>query len=376
MTSPDERRLTRTERSSKQRPELPRQLQAGTEGFRRIVESLPIPLALFRRTDGKILYANQALENLFGMDAARLWNHNCEFLFPRLRDRRHLRELLKQDGHVSGADVKSRRRDGTELWLSVWQRPVICEDAECILTVFVDVTERKFLEKQKDEKLATIEQVLKLTDRERQLIAYEIHDGFVQQMVTALMQLDACRWSVREGKPSADQKLDAVTEALRQGAAEARQLIDRVRPPDLAHAGLIGALRTLTQRLSQSSGIAIEFAIDKTFPCLAPESELAIYRIVQECLTNVQRHSQSDRARVELNDAGEDLEIVVRDWGVGFDPDAVAEGHYGLIGVRDRARLIGGRTTIHGTPGEGVCIRLILPRDPKVVAAVSSPRDE
>lgn len=376
MTSPDKRRLTRTERSSKQRPALPRQLQAGAEEFRRIVESLPIPLAVLLRADGKVLYTNQALENLFGMDAARLWNRNCDFLFPRLRDRRHLRELLNQEGHVSGADVKSRRHDGTELWLSIWQRPLICEGAECVLTVFVDVTERKSREKQKDEKLAAVEQVLKLTDRERQLIAYEIHDGFVQQMLTALMQLDAYRWSVREGKPNADQKLDAVTEALRQGAAEARQLIDRVRPPDLTPAGLVGALRTLTQRLSQSSGIAIELTIDETFPCLAPESELAIYRIVQECLTNVQRHSQSDRARVELNDTGEDLEIVVRDWGVGFDPDAVGEGHYGLIGVHDRARLIGGRTTIHRTAGEGVCIRLILPRDRQVVAATASPRDE
>lgn len=372
MMLPDERRLTRTERSSNQRPELPRQLQAGAEGFRRIVESLPVPLAVFLRADEKILYTNQALENLFGMDAARLWNRNCDFLFPRLRDRRRLRELLNKDGHVNGEEVKSHRRDGTELWLSVWQRPLICEDAECILTVLVDVTERKFLEEQKDEKLAAVQQVLKLTDRERQLIAYEIHDGFVQQMVTALMQLDAYRWSAREGKPNADQKLDAVTEALRQGAAEARQLIDRVRPPDLAPAGLVGALRTLTQRLSQSSGIAIELTIDQTFPCLAPESELAIYRIVQECLTNVQRHSQSERSRVELNDTGEELEIVVRDWGIGFDPDAVGEGHYGLIGVRDRARLIGGRTTIDSTPGEGACIRLILPHDLQAAASMVS----
>ena len=233
MTNPDESRVTRAEHSSKQRPALPRQLQTATEGFRKIVESLPIPLALVRRADGKILYTNQALDSLFGMGAARLWNHSCDFLLPRLQDRRYLKELLAKEGQVSGAEVKSRRRDGTELWLSVWQRPLICEDAECVLTVLVDVTERKSLEEQKDEKLAAVEQVLKLTDRERQLIAYEIHDGFVQQMLTALMQLDAYRWSAREGKPNAEQKLDAATEALRQGAAEARQLIDRVRPPDL-----------------------------------------------------------------------------------------------------------------------------------------------
>ena len=371
MTQPEERRVTRCEHSPKQRPALPRQLEAAA-AFRRIVECLPIPLAVIRRADGKILYTNQALDNLLGMDAARLWNHNCDFLFPRLRDRRHLKELLNREGHISGEEVKSRRRDGTELWLLIWQRPLNCEDAECVVTVLVDITERKSSEEKKDEKLAAVEQVLKLTDRERQLIAYEIHDGFVQQMISALMQLDAYRWSVGKSRNGADQKLDAVAEALRQGAAEARQLIDRVRPPDLAPAGLAGALRTLTQRLAQSSEMQIELTIDRSFPRLAPESELAIYRIVQECLVNVLRHSQSERACVELKDAGESLEIVVRDWGVGFDPEAVGEGHYGLAGVRERARLIGGTTAIDSSPGKGARISLVLPRDPQLVASTAS----
>lgn len=370
MSSPEERQAMRCEHFLDQRPSLPRQFE-GTATFQRIVESLPIPLAVIRRVDGKILYTNLALEHLFGMDAGRLWNHNSDFFFPRLRDQRHLRKRLNKDGYVSGEEVKSRRRDGTELWLLVSQRPLHCEDAECVVTAFVDITERKSLEENKDEKLAAVEQVLKLTDRERQLIAYEIHDGFVQQMISALMQLDAYRWSVREGKANADKKLDAVADALRQGAAEARQLIERVRPPDLAPAGLVGALRTLTQRLSQANQIQIELTIDQTFPCLASESELAIYRIVQECLVNVLRHSQSERALVELKDSGERLEIVVRDWGVGFDPEAVGEGHYGLVGVRDRARLIGGTTAIRSSLGEGACIRLILPRDLQLAASMA-----
>jgi PAS domain S-box-containing protein len=369
MACSEERGAMRPKHTSNQRPELPRQLHAAADGFRRIVESLPIPLTLLRRADGKILYTNPALDNLFGMDAARLWDHNSDFLFPRLRDRRRLRELLKSAGHVSGEQVNSRRRDGTELWLSVWQKPLVCEDAECVLTVLVDVTRRKALEDQKDERLSAVEQVLQVTDRERQLIAYEIHDGFVQQMLTALMQLDAYRWSVEQRKPKAEQKLDAVIDALRQGAAEARQLIDRVRPPDLAPAGLVGALRTLTQRLSQSSGIPIELTIAPAFPCLTPESELAVYRIVQECLTNIQRHSQSERARVELNDGGEDLRVVIRDWGVGFDPSTVGEGHYGLLGVRERVRLIGGTLKIDSNPGAGVCITLKLPREIEVATS-------
>ena len=73
------------------------------------------------------------------MDAAKLWNRGCDFLIPKLPDRRRLKELLSRDGHVSGEEVKSQRRDGTTLWLSVWQTLLVCEDTECVLTVLVDV---------------------------------------------------------------------------------------------------------------------------------------------------------------------------------------------------------------------------------------------
>jgi len=75
---------------------------------------------------------------------------------------------------------------------------------------------------------------------------------------------------------------------------------------------------------------------------------------------------------VELKDTGESLEIVVRDWGVGFDPKAVGEGHFGLVGVRERARLIGGTTAIDSSPGEGVRVSLVLPRHPQLVGLTAS----
>ncbi|MCU0871554.1 MAG: PAS domain-containing sensor histidine kinase [Pirellulaceae bacterium] len=373
MATPDERTSKPTETSPKRRPSLPKQLQGSAEGFRQIVEHLPIPLALIRRADGVILYTNAALDTLLGMDATKLWNRDGDFLFPKLRDRRHLKDLLKRDGQVSGEEVESRRRDQTKLWLSVWQTLLTCEGTECILTVLVDATKRRAAEDAKDEKLAAIEQVLKLNDRERQLIAYEIHDGFVQQMLSALMQLDAYRWGVQHDKLNAEQKLDDATEALRQGAVEARQLIEQVRPPDLSTAGLVGALRTLTQRASQSGEVSVELSIDQHFPRLTPECELAIYRIVQECLTNVQRHSKSARARVELSDGEQALSVVVQDWGAGFDPDSVGSGHFGLVGVRDRARLIGAQTRIDSSHS-GTCVSLILPRDAQVLAPNAAER--
>jgi PAS domain S-box-containing protein len=357
-----------TGRLAKQRPALPRQLQGSTEAFRPLVEHMPIPLAVIRRVDNVILYTNPALDELLGIVAAKLWNRNSDFLFPKLEDRRHLKSLLNRDGHVRGEEVTSCRRDGTALRLLVWQTLMTCADIECLLMVLVDVTKRQAAEDAKQEQLEAVEQVLKWNDREHQLIAYEIHDGFVQQMLTALMQLDAYRWGLQEGRPNVEEKLDAVSDALRQGTAEARRLIDRVRPPDLATAGLVGALRTLTQRVSQSGEVSVELSMDRSFPQFAPESETAIYRIVQECLTNVCRHSQSNRARVELRDGEQELKILVQDWGIGFATDSAVAGHYGLLGIRDRARLLGGRTEIDSAPGAGTRVTLFLPRKATVLA--------
>ena len=374
MGTPNKNECGKPGRLIKPRPPLPEQLAGSAESFRQLVEHLPIPLALVRRVDCVILYTNPALDTLFGMDAAKLWNRNWDFLFPSLGQRRRLRDLLNRDGCVRGEEMKGRRRDDARLWLSVWQNSVACGGVECLLTVLMDVTESRAAEQAKREQLAAIEQVLKWNDRERQLIAYEIHDGFVQQMLSALMQLDAYRWAVREGRPNVEEKLDAIADALRQGTAEARRLIDRVRPPDLATAGLAGALRALTERISQAGVVSVALSIDPSFPQLVSESELAAYRIVQECLSNVCRHSQSDRARVELRDGERELQIMVQDWGVGFVPDKAATGHFGLLGIRDRARLLGGETKIDSKLGTGTRVTLFLPREGQVLAPLDERR--
>ena len=372
MKTPNKTKDVEIKAAAKRRPDLPRQLQGLSEGFGQIVERLPIPLALIRRSDNVILYTNPALDELVGMAAAKTWNRDSDFLVPNLSDRRRLKNFLKQNGEVRGEEIESRRRDGTLLKLFVWQTTFACLDTECLLTALLDVTERRAADISQREQLASIQQVLKWNDREHQLIAYEIHDGFVQQMVTALMQLDAYRWGLEQGKPNAEEKLDAAVEALRQGTAEARRLIERVRPPDLETAGLIGALRTLTQRMSQSGDFSVDVRIDREFPTVAAEAETAIYRIVQECLTNVRRHSKSDRARVELRVDGQELRIAVQDWGTGFVVNSAVEGHYGLLGMRERARLLGGRTEIESSPGAGTRVTLVLPYQAKS----SAPRDK
>ena len=114
-------------------------------------------------------------------------------------------------------------------------------------------------------------------------------------------------------------------------------------------------------RKDARSGSTIEFRSDVAFDRLAPIMENAIYRIVQEGLTNACTHSKSAQVSVELLQRGDDLRITVQDWGVGFNPGEVAENRFGLVGIRERARLLGGHTLVESSPEQGTCLIVQLP---------------
>jgi PAS domain S-box-containing protein len=344
---------------------LSREFEAGQNRFSQIVESLPVPLAVLGLSNHKILLTNSCLDEALGAPRGSLLDQDWTRLFPDLDDRRRLKKLeAKKDG-IRGVEVQGRHEDGTSLCFSVWQRRLVRYDKECLLTILIDITDRKAAELEQKEKDRTLSKLLDLSDRDRELIAYEIHDGFVQDMLTTLMHLDVCRGHTEKGGERALRELDLARDSLRQGVKEARHLIDGVRMPDLTSAGLVGALRMLADRISGDSNVSIDLVSDLSFPRLPPECEIAVYRMVQESLNNVRRHSKSQNARVELKDREDRVKVVIRDWGVGFDPEEVDENCFGLMGMRHRANLFGGKVEIKSGPKYGTKVTLILPLESK-----------
>lgn len=202
---------------------------------------------------------------------------------------------------------------------------------------------------------------LEFHERDRQLLAFEIHDGIVQDMTGGLMFLE----SAAAGATFADPKLYATNEKglrlLRGSITEARRLMGGLIPLVLDDRGLVASLIVLLERFRKDHGLAIEFHHDVQFAHLTPAVAMIVLRIVQESLNNVVRHSQVTSARVAVVQQGDRLEVSVHDQGVGFDPDKVEKTRYGLTGVRERARLFGGQAEIESAPGQGAMIRVHLP---------------
>jgi signal transduction histidine kinase len=148
---------------------------------------------------------------------------------------------------------------------------------------------------------------------------------------------------------------------LRQGHFEARRLISGVRPPILDESGIVAAITHLINEQQRQKGPRIEFRNKVEFKRLNPTLENSIYRIVQEGIANACTHSQSKKVRVDLIEQEHKMRIEIRDWGVGFQRDEAEEGRYGLEGIQQRARLLGGTFDIKSAPGQGTRLIVELP---------------
>jgi signal transduction histidine kinase len=203
--------------------------------------------------------------------------------------------------------------------------------------------------------------ILDLYEKQQHFVAYEIHDGFIQKAMAALLHLEACQELLGRDPEKAKETLDAAARSLRQSIEEARNLMHGMRPPLLETAGLIRSIEQLAVETHLLDGPKVEFSHDIQCERLAPPLENAIFRVVQETLTNARRHSKSDTAQVRLLQRGRTIRVEVTDQGVGFDTSKVPKNCFGLEGIRQRAWLFGGRATIESNPGGGTQVIVELP---------------
>jgi PAS domain S-box-containing protein len=221
--------------------------------------------------------------------------------------------------------------------------------------------ERKRAQEAVDRERKTLWHMLRASDHERQLIAYDIHDGLAQQLAAAVMQLQAYEQLKRSSPKNAKTAYNAGVQMVRQAHFEARRLISGVRPPILDESGIVAALAHLAHDQQKAGGPEIEFQSNVKFVRLESILENAIYRIAQEALANACRHSQSPRIRLSLIQQGDSVQLEVEDWGVGFDPEAVDAERFGLEGIRERTRLLAGQVAVDSRPGEGTRVQVVLP---------------
>jgi signal transduction histidine kinase len=202
---------------------------------------------------------------------------------------------------------------------------------------------------------------LTLVERDRQLIGHEIHDGIVQDMTAAAMLLESCTDHLHDAPQADQQRLAKSLQILRSAIVEARRLMQGLLPIELSPRGIVGSLADLCARCQRDHAIDVDFQADTRVQHLPATTETILLRIAQEALNNVWKHSGAAAAQVRLFQLGDELTLSVHDAGRGFNPQSLPAKQFGLAGIRGRAELLGGRTAIESSPGQGTTIYVTFP---------------
>jgi signal transduction histidine kinase len=222
---------------------------------------------------------------------------------------------------------------------------------------------------QRHEKLLAdlLDQVVDAQEAERQRIARELHDATGQSLTAISLGLRGVGRFVEESAPTVAASLREIESYSTSALGELRRIIADLRPSQLDDLGLVAALRWYIQAFQARRGIEAEFVLHGEANRLPVEIETVLFRITQEALTNVAKHAQATRVIVSLEIQKGAVTVTISDNGEGFEAQSVLNGErphtsgWGLLGIRERTRLLGGRCTIDSTPGEGSRISVTIP---------------
>ncbi len=206
-----------------------------------------------------------------------------------------------------------------------------------------------------------LRQLVALQDRERRLLACEIHDGFVQDVVGAQLAIDALLERLLKTDRESVEPLLRIRAMVRKAIDESRRLIGDLRPPIVDELSLVDAIEYLVQQEENQRRLDVRFTHNLQSQRLEPLLQTTVVRIVQESLNNVARHAKTHEAEVDLKLVGSKVRVVITDHGEGFDPKQVSPERYGLSGIRERARLFGGKASIRSRPGKGTRVTAEFP---------------
>ncbi len=235
------------------------------------------------------------------------------------------------------------------------------------ISFIMDITARKkgeaALQKANRQLQILSRRRVQVQEEERRRLARELHDQIGQLLTAGNINLQSARKA--KDRQAINKKLDETTAILEQILKQVRQISFDIRPPVLDDLGLAPATRWMVNDSVARAGVSAEFFVDPNLNRGDVETETACYRVALEAVSNVLRHAQARKVWVELRNAENAFELIVRDDGIGFDiADAerrVRRDRLGLVGMRERATAVGGQFQCTSTPGGGTEIRALFP---------------
>ncbi len=308
--------------------------------------------------DGTIRFANPRSAEMFGYAHPDLVGSPLDRLIPGRNRDRHRGYMAEYARHPvarpmnAGLELQAVRADGSEFPVEISLSPARLDDGPAVVAMVRDVTEAARLR-------AFGAGTLKAAENERRRIAQELHDDTAQRLAAVKLALKRMQQLDPHEVAGFCDELRSEIGAVALGVSRiARGLM----PPELERIGVVESVRIWLSNRVGEDGPAVSLQADPVDAFLDRDQRLVLYRIVQEAVSNVVRHAAASSLQVKVKDGGGVVETIIQDDGVGFDPGFRFErlGGLGLMGMRERATMVGALLSVGSRPGHGTRVRVVM----------------
>jgi len=334
--------------------------------IRLIIDTIPT-MAWSLRSDGVLDFLNQRWRDYTGLSLEEAIKEETRTVHPEdLSTALEKWVVAKATSEVYEDEMRLRRADGEYRWFLVRVAPLLDQHGNVVkwFGSSIDIEDRKRAEKDLEEahrqlKILSRRRV-KVQEEERRHLARELHDEIGQALTAAKINLQA---AMEESDPAKSKRIHETAAILERLLSQVRQISLNLRPSMLDDLGLVPALRSLLDEQGRRASVAVRFSAKNISESLDPEIQTTCFRIAQEAITNAVRHAAATQIQVDIHREEGSFRLRVYDDGRGFEmppPQSQTIG-LGLLGMKERAALVGGRTRITSAPGKGTTVDATLP---------------
>jgi PAS domain S-box-containing protein len=330
-------------------------LQSREELLRIFVKNAPAGVAMFDR-DMHYLQVSDRWCADYSVDSSQILGHSHYELFPDAPSRWKEMHRRGLEGETLRADEDRWDREGGTKWVRWEIRPwwSLGKMPSGILIFAEDITQRK----QMEEELSDVTQkLIQAQEQERARIARELHDDINQRLALLSIEVEQLQANPAEIEPRGLE----LRKRIREISADVQTLATDLHPFKLEYLGAVAGMKSWTKEFAQRQKLEVDFMASLDSP-LSPKIGVSLFRVLQEALQNIVKHSGGKRVEVQLREDSEAVHMVVRDSGRGFDVEAASHGNgLGLTSMRERIRLVNGTITIESRQNAGTAVQVSVP---------------